>query len=540
VRAIRELLRDRKRSQQGSVLSGVLIMTAFIAIIAGALLTELSTNFLLSRSLVNRVAFEATDSSAIELSLSSLQSAPLNAPCPSLAPATVNNLTASASYLSCWPTVDVRSLQFRKIGSSSGAFNLDGVHVQLGGLNDYVVGDAAGDVFDYRFDTAAQRWNLDLDGATTAPPLVLQRPGYSGQYLDVIPLSGGPSCPTSAPCLNVRIDNGTFTAPPQQCLIVTSSGAAVTTRPAASPSIGGLVYFADGANLEANDVSAAGAGCSPKSITTISGSMPVVADPVAFPCVGGCGQTIDYIYAVVSDGTSSRLVEYTYDSRNGFESVGSWALPWANPRGIAVQSVNLPAGLAITFAGGGVALYTLRSSGPSLLKSQVVGGGIADAPYWCGPCSLFGVAAQNGGLYLFDSSLNPVAAYTGTGSAINTTPGVDGAGNWYFAADDGYLHEVQIQGGQLVQVKEYGGMGTIGSSVQVGGCGAGICVFLGTTGNAIYLVPLDARDAVLSACIASAPTTCSGANPRLWASVEVGDANSAQTVHVEGWSYYSG
>src|SRR5207244_9770895 len=103
--AVLALLKDRRRSQRGSVLSGVLIMTAFIAIISGALMTELSTNFLLSHTLLNRVANEATENSAIELSLSQLQSTQLNAPCPALVPATVNNQTASATYLSCWPAL---------------------------------------------------------------------------------------------------------------------------------------------------------------------------------------------------------------------------------------------------------------------------------------------------------------------------------------------------------------------------------------------------------------------------------------------------
>src|SRR5438309_717048 len=408
-------------------------MTAFIAIISGALMTELSTNFILSHTRLNRVANQATDNSAIELSVSRLQSTQLNAPCPAIPTTTVNNLTASATYLSCWPTVDVRSPQFRQIGSSSGAFNVDGMHA----------------------------------------------------------------------------------------------------------SVGGLVYFADSEHQQA-DVITTGGASNPTSRATTSGKRPVVAGPVAFRCTGGCGQIVDYIYAIVSSVTSSRLVEYTYDSNEGLESVGSWSLPWANASGIAVQSATLPAGLAITFGGGGVALYRLGSNGPTFLNSQQVGGGVADAPYWCSQCNLFGVGAQNGGLYLFNSSLNPIASYAGTGSAINTTPAVDGAGDWYFGADDGYVHEVQNQGGQMVQVNRYGSMGTVGSSVTVGGCATGICVYLGTLGNRLYLVPLDARDAVLSACITSAPPTCSGANPRLWASVEVGASGSPQTVHVEGWSYYSG
>jgi hypothetical protein len=64
------------------VLSGVLIMLAFIGVISGALMTELSSSFLLSHSLMSRVGKEATDNSAIELSMSRLQATPLNAPCP--------------------------------------------------------------------------------------------------------------------------------------------------------------------------------------------------------------------------------------------------------------------------------------------------------------------------------------------------------------------------------------------------------------------------------------------------------------------------
>jgi hypothetical protein len=59
VNKLRALLADGRLSQRGSVLSGVLIITAFLAIISGALMTELSTNFLLSNALVNRVSTEA-------------------------------------------------------------------------------------------------------------------------------------------------------------------------------------------------------------------------------------------------------------------------------------------------------------------------------------------------------------------------------------------------------------------------------------------------------------------------------------------------
>ncbi len=174
------------------------------------------------------------------------------------------------------------------------------------------------------------------------------------------------------------------------------------------------------------------------------------------------------------------------------------------------------------------------------LGSSSVPAGISGPPYWCAACgNLLGVGAQNGVLYLFSSSLN-LTASKATGSPINTSPRTDAAGNWYVGTDDGMVHELQLQNGSgLVEVESYGQMGQFGSSAQVGSCTAGICVYLGGQDGNVYLVPLDARDAVISACITGAPPTCSGANPRLRASVEVGSSGNPRAVHVEGWSYYS-
>jgi hypothetical protein len=178
----------------------------------------------------------------------------------------------------------------------------------------------------------------------------------------------------------------------------------------------------------------------------------------------------------------------------------------------------------------------------TLANSTYVPVGVTDAPYWCTQCgNLIGVGARNGGLYLFDSSLNPFAAYAGA-ARINTTPSADGAGTWYFGADDGYVREVQVQPGPVMtQVNSYGPIGQVGSSVQVGGCSIGICVYLGALNGGLYLVPLDARNAVITACItASASSPCSGATPRLIANVEVGEFGKPNAVHVQGWAYYSG
>ena len=535
---ITALLKDRRRRQRGSVLSGVLIMTAFIAVIAGALMTELSTNFLLSRNLVNRVADEATINSAVELALNQMQTTPLNGPCPAPIPVTLNSRSAVATYVSCWPTVDVRSPQFRRIASTSAPFSIDGTHAQMSGLNDYLVGNSGGTLYDFTFGFITPRWSLALGGAITGPPLVIPDPHIAGQFLDVIPLSG-PGCSPSTYCLSVRSDNGSSSAPSAMCSIPVN--APVVSQPAsASSSYPGLVYFAAGTTLEAVDVSTGGTQCDWEATATVSGGKPILAGPLTITCGTGCSSGTDMIYAVASDAGSSSLVHYSY--RNGLSQAAQpiSGLP-ANALGLALSGSTLPAKFAMTFGGGTVALAQLASDGDtSVGPSRSIGSGIGGAPYWCSQCgNLIGVGGRNGGLYLFDSSLNPYASFAGP-APISTAPGADGGGNWYYGADDGYVYEVQV----LVATQtmslatRYGPMATVGSSVQVGGCPSGICVYLGGLDNNAYMIPLDARDAVLSACITVSPPGCSGENPKLWASVEVG-ANALQTVHVQGWSYYS-
>jgi hypothetical protein len=545
--AIRRLLMDRKASQRGSVLSGVLFMTAFIAIISGALMTALSTNFLLSRNLITQLSNRATVNSAIEASLGQLQTTQLNSGCPALQAVNLNDSWAVPTYTSCWPTVDVRSPQYTVVtqppssgGSSSGAFNIEGTHPQLSGLNDYVVGNAAGTVFDYTFGSTTPRWTLPFPGGrVTAPPLVISNPGSPGQFLVVIPLSG-PPCPAPGYCLSVRAGN-LSSQPRQQCPPIPAAGGVVVSQPAASPSIPGVAYHGTGAFLEANDLS--GNDCDYLSRVLIPEGQPVVAGPIAFRCVSGCGSTADHLYAVVSDDGSSRIVHYTYGNNTLAPVAQRMLLPWGKVAGIATSGPGLPASVAITFKEGGVALLSIDSNGGmTLARTTRLSSNIAAAPYWCIPCNLIGIGGRDGSFSLFDSSLNPFATLAGGGSAVRTTPGADGAGTWYFASDDGVVHEVQIQPGPaLAQVKTYGPIARVGSSVQVGGCPIGICVYLGALDSNLYMVQLNARAAVITACItASATSPCSGANPRLLASVEVGEFGKPNAVHIRSWAYYSG
>jgi hypothetical protein len=188
------------------------------------------------------------------------------------------------------------------------------------------------------------------------------------------------------------------------------------------------------------------------------------------------------------------------------------------------------------------------------LDSASVTGSISDAPYWCTLCgNLIGVGTS-AGLYVLDSLLNIYADPSAGSPHISTVPQADSAGNWYFGADDGYVYIAQMQPKEPVPPVQplmtvmtrnrFGPMSQIGSSVQVDDCNgtSWTCVYAGAVNHNAYLIPLDAHDAVLTACITSAPsTTCSaGVNPRLWTRVEIGVAADPRAVHVQGWSYFAG
>jgi hypothetical protein len=544
VKALRAFVKDGRRSQRGSVLSAVLIIVAFLGIISGALMTALSTNFLLSKNLLDRVNTEATVNSAAELGINQLQSTPLNAQCPGPVVSPILNGQTAVSNVdpgSCWPTV-YEAAKFTTLANASKPFNIDGTHTRVGGLNDYVVGNPDGTVYDYRFDQRSLRWSLVLPGsAVTGTPLVMADPTNNGQYLDLIPASGSVCAPAATNCVSVRSDDGSTQTPGQQCPIA-AMGGTVLTQPAASPSTNTIAYFSAGADLNSIDLNQ----CEPGNTVTIPGGQPVVAGPVAIHCKNGCGGSTDEVYAVVSDNGSSSLVRYTY--RGGFTlAQPPLALPWGGATGLALSGPNLSR-MAITFTGGGgrVSLVTIAANGSmTLARSTAPLGPVANAPYWCAQCGdLIGVGTQNG-LYVFDSALNTYASPIPGSASISTTPQADSSGNfWFFGADDGYVYEAQVAGGRPVMLyaHPYGPMTQFGSSVQVGDCKSStwICLYLGGLDTNAYLIPLDAHEAVLKACITVAPPIClAGANPRVWTHVEVGMANSTQAVHIQGWSYYS-
>jgi hypothetical protein len=569
MKALRALLADRRRSQRGSVLSAVLIIVAFLAIISGALMTELSTNFLLTNHLVNRVATEATVNSAMELAVDKLQNTQLIKGCPGVLPATslpapitLNGRTAVVSYADCWPTVDVRSPRYRSVASPA-SFNIDGTHSVISGVvgqDLYVVGDSAGRVYSYQFGQSSPIWSTDLQSTITGPPLAMQDAACrsSGQCPDtgdpvtgrnadvtyLVPIAGGGASDCQANACVVLLGQDVPNPPDVTCYL--AANANVTSRPAAGMAFPTLTYFGDsGGTLYAYDATEfACSNGSPTPLASLAApGIAIVAGPLVFR-----NNNRDEIYVVTSDGSTNQLREYTY--KQGGQALSlteTLPLPYANqtPVGVAVEQASVPARVAITFAGGGVAIAHIDTNyNLSLLAAAGLATGIEGSPFWCS-CpggQQVGVAGDNGKLYVLDTNLNIVASYA-AGSPIRTTPASDLVGEWFFGTDDGYLHEVQQTPGQssLVEVALYGppgGLGRVGSSVQVAGCPAGICIYLGTSSNA-YLVSLNARDAKITACLSDTPPACSGDNPRLWAKVEVGSSGAPKTVHVQGWSYYS-
>jgi hypothetical protein len=268
-----------------------------------------------------------------------------------------------------------------------------------------------------------------------------------------------------------------------------------------------------------------------------SAGAPVVAGPVVFPA----GGNTDWIFVLTSNGGATRLVRFTADtgqtlnSRTTFGSL--FPAAWGKATGVSAAPGST-AQFAVSFAGGVLALVQIDGAGnPSLIGSQAIGAN-PGAPYWCS-CNLVGVGAGKT-LYVVDASSFALSTYLGT-SPITTRPAADGLGDWYFGASDGNLYEVQKQGQAMAWVGTYGAAAnSIGSSPVVGPCQGGVCAYLASADAHAYKVSLDARNAVLTACISAQNMTCTGTNPRLWTRAEIGVSGNPLTVHIQGWSYYAG
>jgi hypothetical protein len=556
MKAIRLMLKDRRRSQRGSVLSAVLIIVAFLGILSGALMTELSGGLISSRALVSRVTREATVNSAVELAINQLQSASLGSPCPGPTTVNLNGLTATASYIRCAPVVDSRSLPLVPIAQSS-PFTVDGTHVQLAANQQqhrdaYLVSDLDGNLYEFNYGSS-QGWSVNLQARVTGPPMSAYDESNS-QYdvVDMVPVTNpndhgvSPGCGQNGFCVALLTEEtGT---PSKVCFM--AAHAVVRARPASASAFANVAYFGDGSGTVFAYSTLGGGGggegngggdCSPLDSITNPSGQPVVAGPVV---VSGGGQR-DYVYVIASDGSSSTLWRYTF-ANGQFSGASSLGLPAANAIGLALDNTSPqnPPRMAITFGDGHVAMVRIANNfQASVTASRMVAANIQAAPYWC-HCQgidLIGVGGTNGALFLLDGGLTPVATYPAGGAAISSAPVSDAAGNWFFGADDSRLHEVQYASGQgtMTQATQWTLAGRVGSSPIIGGCGSIICIYLGARNGSAYLIQLDARDAIVTACVSTAPPSCSGANPRLWAQVEVGSMGNTRTVHVSGWSYYS-
>ncbi|HYM67279.1 MAG TPA: hypothetical protein VEW68_08320 [Patescibacteria group bacterium] len=542
MKLLRSARPDRRRSQRGSVLSGVLIITAFLAILSAALVTALSTNLLVSRNLVHRVTNEATVSSAMTLAIDQIQNTVIGQPCPAPNPINVNQINAVASYITCSTAVDSGSPGISAVAGGSSAFSVDGTHVVLGSsgwnVDEFLVGDAAS-LYELNFGASAANWKYPIGGPLTGPATAVPDTSSGApNVIDLLPTASG--CGGAPGCVRVLTEVPGQYPKPSACPM--AAGGLVTSRPAACIRNSTVVFFGDSnGDLYAYTPGSSGdADCTFDDSVVIPDGLPVVAGPFVFPGPTG----VDEVYVVASDGTSGELVRYAYQA-SGFFSLSYRDLPYAGVQGVALDGSVLPARLAIDYSGGRVTLAQISGSFAISLfaGAATLPTGIGAPPFWCqcAGANLIGVGGLNGHLYVLDTTLALHASFAG-GSAITTTPTADAAGDWFFGADDGYLYEVVQPRGQtaMVQAGAFGPMdGAVGSSAVAGPCSSSLCVYVGTQGRHEYLTTFDARNVVMTACISTSLPTCSGDNPRLWASVQIGAMGAPTAVRVSGWSYYS-
>jgi hypothetical protein len=565
----------RARAQRGSVLSALLIIVAFLAILGGALMNELSGQFLLTRTLADRIATQASVNSSVEYAISQLQARNVNGKVPSRCSTdtganwsvNLNGITAAA-LANCQAIVP--DLVAKTV---DGTFAADGTHVVLPGRDTYLVGNSGGNVYDYAFGQQGALWSVRLGAGVTGPPAQTPDNGNPGHLITGVPVGN------AVALIDDRVGSGARL----RCYM-TASGL-VTQRPGfENPPAGTAAYFPDYAffgdssgRLYVYDARTNGTCSRIASVSGLGG--PVVGGPLVLTGTvttqGGGGEedetttTTAELFAVVNAGGSSRLVHYSYQEQTqGFGGTqsdlvfaGSVSLPFANSAGVAF-STTTPADrrsirLAITSRAGQVALATInarnRGSGLTYTMSsgQMVslGGSFSRAPYWYqrpAGADQIGAGNQDGWFYVLDTNLNQLLRYEGTVS-INTTPAADANGDWYFGADDGYVYDVEppAKGALMFNAARFGPASQVSSSPVVGspgdGCSGLLCMYFGATGAGAYLAQIGSvRVMDLSACSpsCSAPTV----SPRLWSRLEVGDPQyvGGHGVNVVGWSYYNG
>ncbi len=566
---------DRHRGQRGSVLSSVLIIVAFMSILVGGLMTELTNSFLLSRTHSTRVEREATVTSAVELGIHQLQTGSVPPVCAQDARGpwflTLNGSPSAVSE-TCTAIVPDQAASL-----STSAVTIDGVHNTTAGRDEYIAATSSGRLNAYGFSQTSARWSVALGGTMTAPLLPIMDDDGMPELMVPETMAGsgcGGHCVVS-----MHYSAGT---PSFQCSMPASS--VVAAQPAVEVSPTGIRNFPDyvffggsgaGATLYVFD-GAADHTCGLLASTALTGD--VIGAPLVFPGVvsvkSNSTSVSDEIFVLQGDGTASVLAHWRYteavDNSNALtislSEVGSLSLTpqlGGSLAGYATSAPSLAPGgsitMAIAGASGRIVLVRIsEASGPTygmaLVGATALSGGVTAPPFWC-HCpgqDLIGVGSTNGVLYLLDTGLTILHSYDGTADgspAIVSRPAPDVNGDWYFGAADGYVYDVEIplSGQQMFKAARFGPGGQIRSSPVVGGasdgCGPGPCMYFGSSSAGLFFVALGSTRVIdLRACISTAAnsTTCY-ANPRLWARVEVGPASvvGGTGVSVQGWSYYS-
>lgn len=572
MKGLGRVFKDRRRRQRGSVLSGLLIIVAFLAILIGSIMSELTSSFLISRTLVTRVQREATVTSAVEVGIHQLQGTSVPPVCvrDGRGPwfASVNGMQAAVTQ-SCTAIVPDLSQSL-----ASGSFAVDGVHDTTAGRDRYLVGNASGRVYSYGFGQTAPTWSISVGGAVTAPPTVVRDSSFIDLLVPVAQTGAG----CSGHCVAVFDDRGG--TPTFRCNA--PAPAVVRVQPGAESAAGtslfpNYAFVADsGGSLSVYNVDE-DSQCVLQVVAGLEGTP--AGQPIVFPgMVTSRPHDItrsDEVFIVVTGIRGTVLEHWRYSEtvatdKNGSSSitlgeVGSLALA-AGPNAVgyalssSVPSIGARLTLAIASASGGVALARITvGSGPTYsmasVASAVLPGAIGRPPYWC-HCpgqDLIGVGSTNGVLYILDSGLGLRWQYDGQANgrpSIVTTPSADVNGDWYFGADDGYVYDVEIPtaGQQMFNAARFGSGGAIRSSPVVGGtadgCSTGPCLYFGSSGagNSYFVQLGSTRIMDLRACVSagSGSTDCV-ASPRLWARVEVGSSSivGGSGVYVQGWSYYT-
>lgn len=544
--AVRALLKDRRRSQRGSVLSGVLMMTALVAIVSGALMTELSTNFILSNNLMNKAMNQATVDSAVELALNQFETVPINLGCPDLTPAyaSLNARSAALSYLSCWPAYRERTYQ--PIVSSA-AFQVNGTHAVLPTASPpqdlYVVGDTAGNVYQFPFGGSTPNWVYEVPGSVSGAPVTVMDRHPSQNSLDLmtlvpfVPGANPPSGCAATGCVAMLAEDTDASPRRPDIFCYMAARDRVTSSVAMGVNYPTTGFFGDQQGyVFAYSVSEKTLPC-PQIAQTGGGGEAVVAGPYVF---AGQGSS-DVMYVLTSDSVQ----RYTFNGRT-LSQTGILGLPQSGAVGMAVENGSLPARLAISFADGHLAIVRLGSDlSMSVSTNTRLPSTIGSGPIWChcpNSTNEIGVAGADGSFYLMDTNLSVLGSLAASTWAVAAMPATDSVGEWFVAGSDGYVHELQlVSPNTMAEVTKFGPLGgSASSSLQVGACGVAICIYAALRNGNAYRVPLDARAVTMTACVSTVLPTCSGANPRLWTRMEIGSDGNPDTVHVQGWSYYSG